>query len=136
MRLVNRVTRRPCFSLHGSVCVVWSLDTSRRSKSPDVGNGRPPSMSCALRPAFLETHGAVPLGSNPLRKSKVYCLAPEETLVRGIPTGPESFLQIPSAFGLRSCARTHLKKAMCRTRLVGGTYNECQHGIVFYIEKV
>ena len=47
-----------------------------------------------------------PLGSN--------------SLFRGIPTGPEAFLELPDMSGLQ----THLKKALCHTCLVGGTNNK------------
>ena len=39
---------------------------------------------------------------------------------RGMPMGSEAFLEPPGASGLRLCARTHLKKALCHTRPVGG----------------
>ena len=41
---------------------------------------------------------------------------------RGILTGSEAFLEPPSMSGLRRCARTHLKKALCHIHPAGGTY--------------
>ena len=35
-------------------------------------------------------------------------------------TGPEAFWGMPGASGLRPCAWTHLKNALCHTRPVGG----------------
>ena len=43
-----------------------------------------------------------------------------------MPTGPEVFLGMPSVSGQRSCTRTHLKKTLCHTRLVGGTEDKYQ----------
>ena len=51
-------------------------------------------------------------------------MAPETLLFRGMPTGPETFLKPSDACGLRPCARTHLKKALCHTCPVGGTVNK------------
>ena len=65
---------------------------------------------------ILEPKGAaVLLGFNPLRRDWVYRLAPEAPLFRGIPTGPEAFLEPPGACGFRSWARIHLKKKTCAT---------------------
>ena len=50
-----------------------------------------------------------------------YRLAPEAPPFRGMPTGLEAFLKMPGACGLRPCARTHLKKALCHIHPVGGT---------------
>ena len=58
-RLVNWDTRRPCFSFHGSACMTWSLGSSRRSRSPDMGNGKPPYMLRVLRPALLKPQEVV-----------------------------------------------------------------------------
>ena len=65
---------------------VLSLDIPRTS-----GGGRPP-------------------GFYPLRRGFIYRLAPMGPLFRGIPTGPEGFLGMPGASGLRPCARN-----MCHT---------------------
>ena len=35
--------------------------------------------------------------------------------------GPEAFLEMPGTCGLQPCPQTHLKKALCHTRPVGGT---------------
>ena len=50
----------------------------------------------------------------------VYCRAPEAPLIRGMPTGPYAFLEMPGACGLRPCARTHQEKALCHTGPLGG----------------
>ena len=47
--------------------------------------------------------------------------APEAPLFRGMLTGPDAFLEMPGACGLRPGAWTHLKKTLCHTRPVGGT---------------
>ena len=57
-----------------------------------------------------------------------YCLAPEAPLIRGIPTGPNVFLAMPGACGLRPCATTHQKKALCHTCTFSGAckkYGSC-----------
>ena len=51
-----------------------------------------------------------------------------EGLFRGMPTGPEAFLEPPSVYGLRPCARIHLKKkALCHTRPVVRTNDKYLH---------
>ena len=57
---------------------------------------------------FLRPQGAITPGFYPLRRGWVYCLAPEDPLIRGMPTGPKVFLVLPDACGLRPCDRTHL----------------------------
>ena len=66
--------------------------------------------------------GPVTPGFNPLLRGWDYRLAPEEPLFRGMPMGPEAFLEQLGAHGLRSCTRTHLKTALCHTPLIGGSY--------------
>ena len=60
------------------------------------------------------------LGFNPLRWGQVNCLAPEATLFREMLSGPEVFLWMPGACGLRPCTGTHLKKALWHTCPFGG----------------
>ena len=60
-------------------------------------------------------------GGCPPRRGKVYRLAHEAPLSRGMLTGLEAFLKLPGAFRQRYCAWTHLKKALCHIRPVGGT---------------
>ena len=38
--------------------------------------------------------------------------APEASLIRGMPTAPRAFLEMPDACGLRPCARSHPKKGL------------------------
>ena len=45
---------------------------------------------------------------------------PEAHLFRGIPTGPEVFLENAGHVRALPCARTHLKRALCHTSPVGG----------------
>ena len=68
--------------------------------------------------------GGHPPGSYPSWRGWVYRLAPEEPLFRGMPTGPEAFLEPLCVSGQRLCARTHLKRP-CATlaRLVGRVTN-------------
>ena len=47
-------------------------------------------------------------------------------LFRGMPTGPGEFLEPPGASGLRPCAQTHLKKALCHTRPLSGEVDKYQ----------
>ena len=72
---------------------------------------------------FFELQGAgvrVWGDSNPPLRGWVYRLAP------GAPffLGPEAFLEPLRASRLRPCARTHLKKVMCHTRPVSGTFDK------------
>ena len=39
----------------------------------------------------------------------------------------EALLEMPGACGLRPSVRTHLKKALCYTRPVGGTEDKYHH---------
>ena len=55
-----------------------------------------------------------PQSFNPLRRGWVYRLAREALPFRGMPTGPEVFLELPGASGPMPCAWTHLKKALVR----------------------
>ena len=75
---------------------------------------------CTLT-CILEPQRAILPGSNPPWKGWIYYMAPEAPLFRGMPTGPEAFLEPLGASGLRPCARSLLKKALCHTRLVGRT---------------
>ena len=59
---------------------------------------------------FIRPQGAFPPGFYPLRWG--HRSAPEAALIRGMPTGPLSFLEMPGACGLRPCARAHLKKGL------------------------
>ena len=51
----------------------------------------------------------------------VYHQAPEPPFFKGMLKEPEVFLELPGVSGLRPCARTHIKKALCHTLPVGGT---------------
>ena len=59
---------------------------------------------------FLRSQGAFLPGFYHLRGS--HRPAPGAPLIRGMPTGPYIFLGMPGAWGLRPCARTHLKKGL------------------------
>ena len=48
----------------------------------------------------------------------------EAPLIRGMPTGSETFFKPLGVPGLRPSTRNHLKKTLCRTCSVGGTYNK------------
>ena len=86
-----------------------------RSRASDMDSRKPAFMSCMLRPALLESQGAVPLGSNPLRRSLVYRLARKTTLFRGIPTALKAFLE--PCVGYSPAPGSHnKKKAVCHTR--------------------
>ena len=65
---------------------------------------------------FLRPQGALPRGFYPLRSGGDI----EAPLIRRMPTGPLTFLEIPGACGLRPCAWTHKKKALCHTCPLGG----------------
>ena len=80
----------------------------------------------AIWPASSSLRGPSPPRFNPLRRGWAYRLAPEATLFRGIPVGPEAFLEPPGACRLRSCARTHLKIDLCYTCMLGGAYDKYQ----------
>ena len=47
-----------------------------------------------------------------LRWGWVYCLAPEASLIRGMPTRPKAFLAMPDACGLQPSDQTHLKNCL------------------------
>ena len=70
--------------------------------------------------SFPRALGSSPPGYNPLRRDLVNCMALEVLLFRGMPTRPEAFCGMPGASGLRPCAWTHLKEALCHTRPVVG----------------
>ena len=70
---------------------------------------------------FLRPQGTFPPGFYFLREGWVHRPAPEAPLIKGMPTGPYAFLEIPGACGLRPCAWTHPKKALCHTCPLGGT---------------
>ena len=53
-----------------------------------------------------------------------YRPAPEEPILRGMPTGPELLFYSPGVSGLRPCALTHLKKALCCIRPFSGVYDK------------
>ena len=63
-------------------------------------------ISFGLREPF--PHVFTPFGVGGVRG--VHPLAAEAPLIRGMPTGPSAFLEMPGAFGLRPCARTHQKR--------------------------
>ena len=65
------------------------------------------------------------LGSNSLRRGYVYHLVPEAHPF-GMPTGPKAFLDCRTCLDNDPAPGTILKKALCRIRLVGGTYDKYQ----------
>ena len=97
----------------------------RWSRPPDVGTGKPASISRGLRLALLE-----PRWRRVSRVSKVsggvkfivWCL--RRSFLRGIPTGPEAFLEQPGVAALWPCARTHLKKARGSSPQFGGVHDK------------
>ena len=66
---------------------------------------------------------AVPPGSESLWRELGLATGAWRALFR---KRPEAFWEMPSVSGIRCCTRTHLKMALCRTRLVGGTYDKYQ----------
>ena len=81
---------RPCVGEHGSGCVC-----------PVYGGSR---SRCALS-CILESQGTIPQGSNPPCWYWVYRLAPEIFLFRGMPAGPEAYLEPSGASAQRSISR-------------------------------
>ena len=75
---------------------------------------------------FLRPQGDFPPGFYPLRVD--HHQAPEAPLIRGMLTGLLAFLGMPGTYGLRHCARTHLKRP-CATHAhwVGRTSNTADH---------
>ena len=67
---------------------------------PGCGGSR---SRCALT-GILEPQGAVPKSLTLLERDWVYRLVPAETLFKGMPTGTETFLELPSASGQWPCA--------------------------------
>ena len=61
-----------------------------------------------------------PPGSNLPWGDLVYCLAPEASNFREMPTGPEVFLEALGMSGQQPCAQTHQKWPCCHTRPVWG----------------
>ena len=68
--------------------------------------------------------GSCPLGSNP----EGLGLLPGAwgTLFRRMLMGLKAFLELLGASEFQLCTQTHLKKALCHTHPVGGTYNKYQ----------
>ena len=94
---------RPWYQSHGfdRVCHV----------SGDGNQPRLPSIRVTrLRLTFLEPQGTSLLGSTPPWKGLVYRLAPEAPVLRGMPTGPETFWGMPGVSRLRPCTRIYLKR--------------------------
>ena len=78
-------------------------------------------VGCVLSLDISQASGGSPPRFYSPRRGLVHRLAPEATLFRGMPTRPEAFLGRPGVSGLRPCVGPTLKKALCHTRLVGGT---------------
>ena len=70
---------------------------------------------------------AVHPGSNPLRRSKVYGLAPEVPFFRRMLMGPEVFWGMQNVSGLRPYALTYLKKALYHNRAFGWELDKYHH---------
>ena len=73
---------------------------------------------------FLWLQGTISPGFYPLQWGWVYCLPPESPIIRRMPVGPQVFLALPEACGLRPCDWTHLKNGLVPHLYVGGTYDE------------
>ena len=74
---------------------------------------------------FLRPQGAPPPKAfTPFGRGEVYCLAPEEPLIRGMPTGLKVFLAMQEACGLWPCNWTHLKNDLVTNLYGGGTYDK------------
>ena len=109
----------------GSVSVL-SLAVVGWLRLPYMGaGGAQHSRNASETDILLELQEAVPPGSNPLRRGKVYRQTPKVIIFRRMPTGPEAFWGMPGVSGLRPYARTHLKKRSCAAliRLVKRTSN-------------
>ena len=78
-------------------------------------------VSCLLD--IPRASGYLTPGFNPPWRSYIYRLAPDALRFKGIPMGPEAFLGIRGASGLRPCARTHLKKGIGLTSLLNDISN-------------
>ena len=83
--------------------------------------GQRGSVGCYLCPGdFLRPRGAVSPGFYPLTESWVYCLASEAPLIKGMLTGPNVFLALPEACGLRPANGPTLKQPCAKlTHSVG-----------------
>ena len=107
LKLTGNLVHFSCKYPVGKIYKTWeaTIEAIRLDRHPRASGDRPP-------------------GSNPLWRGWVYRLAPEAPLFRGMPTRPEAFLEPPGASGLRSCAQTHIKKALCHTCPIDGTVNK------------
>ena len=96
--------------------LVLSVRRSGRMCSGSVGSRSRCSLTCILDP-----QGAIFPSSNSPWRSYVYPMAPAAPFFRGMPTGPDSFLELRGVSGLRHCTWTHIKMALCHIRSLGGT---------------
>ena len=94
---------RPCLSVHGSG-LVFHGSGGNRSRPSDMDFAKSVFMSGASRPASSSLRGPSPQALILRGGGKVYRRALETTLFRGMPTGPEAFLEPPGVSGLRSSA--------------------------------
>ena len=95
----------PCWPEHGSG---WVCPGSAGRRSGDWGYLTWIPVSWHTCRVHLDWHPqaavAIPPGSNPPCRGKVYCLVPEVILTR-----PEVFLELPDMSGLWPCAWIHIK---------------------------
>ena len=102
--------------LRTSVGCVLSMHGSGRV-CPGFGGSRSRfALTGILEPQVTVSHALTLLGG-----ARFIAWRLRRPFFRGMPTGPEAFLGMPSVSGTRPCIRTHLKKALCHTRLVYGT---------------
>ena len=97
---------------------VLSLAAVIWSRLPDMVAGKAQYSCHAADPLRALGWGASPW-LLPLLEGLSLSPGAWDTLFRGIQTGPEAYLGMPGVSGLRSYARTYLKKAWYSTHLFG-----------------
>ena len=97
--------------VHGSVRVCLGFGGSR-SRLPDKVSRKPAFMSRVLRLVLLEPQRAVLQAPTLIGRAGFIVWHTRRTF-RGMSMGLEAFLELPGVSGLRLCARTHLKTALC-----------------------
>ena len=94
-----------------------------RSRPSDMNSCRQAFMFGRAKTGILEPQGSVPQTLTLLRGARFVAWRQRCPFFRGMPTRLKAFLEPPGVSRLRPCARTHLKKALCQIRPVGGTYD-------------
>ena len=102
----------PRFWVHGSGQVYQGFDGSR-SRPPDMDSGKLAFMSSALSPALRKRQRSF---LPDLRMGKIYRLAPEMSLFRGMLTSLKALLELPSVWDTVLPLVRTIRMAMCHTR--------------------